>query len=312
MSDFGKLVNISLDGKPFEKLIEVVSEGIGTLYRPRKIRKEADANAYAIKVVGKAVAEADAEKKWIEADMQDRIVQRIAAQEIRRQNNIDTVVEEAAHNLEGKQVSEEPVSMDWSARFFGIVQDVSQEEMRMLWSKVLAGEIEKPSSFSMRTLETLRNISSEEAKLFEKVAPFILEQKDFFIYNDSEALKSLGVHYIDLAKLIECGLLQPGVFVTKNYTSNPDKESVACILCGKKVLLVKFPQASKEIDLPVILLSQAGCELYSLLDSEVNMDYVQLVAKHFKHENPAVKVEYSEVISVADGLVRYKTPVVEL
>ena len=46
----GALVKINIDGKPLEKLIEVVSNGIGTLYRPRKIRKEAEAQAYAIKV----------------------------------------------------------------------------------------------------------------------------------------------------------------------------------------------------------------------------------------------------------------------
>ena len=38
----GALVKINIDGKPLEKLIEVVSNGIGTLYRPRKIRKEAE------------------------------------------------------------------------------------------------------------------------------------------------------------------------------------------------------------------------------------------------------------------------------
>lgn len=36
-----QLVSFNIDGKPLEKLIEVVSKGIGTLYRPRSIRKDA-------------------------------------------------------------------------------------------------------------------------------------------------------------------------------------------------------------------------------------------------------------------------------
>ena len=52
----GSLITVNIDGKPLEKLIEVVSNGIGTLYRPRKIRKEADAQAYAIKVLENAKA----------------------------------------------------------------------------------------------------------------------------------------------------------------------------------------------------------------------------------------------------------------
>ncbi len=58
---------IKIDGKPFEKLIEVVSNGIGTLYRPRAIRKEADAKAYEIKVVEKAKAEAIVEGRTIDS-----------------------------------------------------------------------------------------------------------------------------------------------------------------------------------------------------------------------------------------------------
>jgi len=34
---------IKIDGKPLEKLIDVVSKGIGTIYRPRSIRKDAEA-----------------------------------------------------------------------------------------------------------------------------------------------------------------------------------------------------------------------------------------------------------------------------
>lgn len=45
---------IKLEGKPFEKLIEVISNGIGTLYKPRSIRKEADAKAYEIGIIESA------------------------------------------------------------------------------------------------------------------------------------------------------------------------------------------------------------------------------------------------------------------
>ena len=129
-------ITLNIDGKPLEKLIQVVSDGIGTLYRPRKIRKEADAQAYAIKVLENAKAEAGAESALIEAETAQRIGQRIVAKEIRRQENIDTVVEMAAKNLQGKEVSEKPVEPDWASRFFEIVKDVSKEEMRVLWAKI--------------------------------------------------------------------------------------------------------------------------------------------------------------------------------
>ena len=86
------IVKISLDGKPFEKLIDVVSKGIGTLYRPRQIIKEADARAYEIKVIEEAKSLAASEAKLIESVTDERIAQRLVAKEKRRQENIDSVV----------------------------------------------------------------------------------------------------------------------------------------------------------------------------------------------------------------------------
>lgn len=133
---------VKIDGKPLEKLIEVVSNGIGTLYRPRAMRKEADAKAYEIKVVEKAKAEALAEGKLIEAENLDRLNERLLAKEVKRQNNIDDVVEIAASHLQSEPtVTEETVNEDWTTRFFDIVQDVSDDEMKKLWGQILAGEV---------------------------------------------------------------------------------------------------------------------------------------------------------------------------
>lgn len=308
----GSFITVNIDGKPLEKLIEVVSNGIGTLYRPRKIKKEADAQAYAIKVLENAKAIAGSESMLIEAETVERIGQRLVAQEIRRQNNIDSVVEKAAEELNGKQVSEDPVDEDWATRFFGIVQDVSQEEMKILWSKILSKEIERPSTFSMRTLETLRNLSAKEAELFEKVAPLVLCQKSYFIFNDSDVLEKLGVKYMDLAQLTECGILLSGTFVRKSYESDPNKDIVSAILYGERVVLMSLPQGTKGVNIPVVLLSKAGEELLSLLEPKENMEYIKELAQHVKKMNPAIKMNYAEIVSLDNGGVEYRTPTMEL
>lgn len=178
---------IKIEGKPLEKLIEVISNGIGTLYRPRAIRNEADAKAYEIKVLEKAKHEAIAEGKLIEAENLDRINERLVAKEIKRQNNIDDVVEVAINDIsQTESVTETPIDQDWSTRFFDIVQDISDNEMKILWGKILAGEVKKPKSYSMRTLELLRNLSKEEADTFVKVAQYVLHQRDYFIFNGDD------------------------------------------------------------------------------------------------------------------------------
>ena len=162
---------IKIDGKPLEKLIDVISKGIGTVYRPKAIRKEAEAKAYEIELIERAKSKALAEGREIEADTYDRIQDRLLNKETKRQRNIDTVASIAAEELKDEQtVSEEPVNEDWSTRYFNIVEDISDNEMQTLWGRILAGEVKKPNSYSLRTLEFLKNLSKNEALSFVKVA----------------------------------------------------------------------------------------------------------------------------------------------
>ena len=307
-----KFALANIDGKPIAKLIEVVSNGIGTLYRPRKIKKEADAQAYAIKVKAIAEAEAEAETRMIEIDTEERISRRIAAKEIRRQDNIDSVVEMAANDLEGERVSEKPVDIDWSTRFFEIVQDVSREEMKLLWAKILAKETAQPSTFSMRTLEVLKNITAEEAATFERVSTFFLYQNDIFIYNSSDLLDRLGVHYKDLALLTECGLLQSGDFVNRTFISFPDKEAVTITLSGPYVIKLALPKGSNSAEIPIILLTKVGQELYSLIEHKTNKEYITAFANEIRKKAPSAIIQYSELVSIENGHVRYKNPMMDL
>lgn len=303
-----QLVSFNIDGKPLEKLIEVVSKGIGVLYRPRSIRKDAEAQAYSIKVLSKARAEAEAEARLIEYKSLSRIENRIIAKEIRRQNNIDKVVEMAADNLVGKDVSDKPVEEDWANKFFDIVQDVSKEDMQVLWSKILSGEIERPSSFSLRTLDLVRNLSSEEASLFVKISDFVIEQDDFFVFNDSDVLSRLGVNYSNIAKMIEVGLLQPGDFVQRLFHPNPERDSQHCFAYSNHFIMLTIPKSSKEIGIPITLLTKAGQELFSLVQPHFNEEYLKSFAAYIKSKNNNVSLGYSKIISREGNSIRYTTP----
>lgn len=52
-------------GKPVEKLLELIGSAIGTVYKPKAIRNEADAKAYEIRVIENAKALAKAESSLI-------------------------------------------------------------------------------------------------------------------------------------------------------------------------------------------------------------------------------------------------------
>ena len=91
-----------------------------------------------------------------EVSFGELVTQRIQYQENKRQANLESVVEKAADELQGKEIQDHTVDHDWTARFFNDVADVSSEDMQLLWSRILAGEIERPGSTSIRTIGILK------------------------------------------------------------------------------------------------------------------------------------------------------------
>ncbi|MHB9291313.1 hypothetical protein Holit_00387 [Hollandina sp. SP2] len=142
----GEFNLIKIEGQALEKLFDVISKAIGKIYTPRAIRKEADAKAYEIGVIEKAKINANIYRQEVKQDMLDRIEERIIHRELKKQENIDTVVEIAAEQLKDeKNIPNTPVDEDWTVRFFNIVEDVSDEQMQQLWGKILAGEVKTPN-----------------------------------------------------------------------------------------------------------------------------------------------------------------------
>ena len=92
-------------------------------------------------------------------------------QQEKRIRNIQAVAEAAAAELGDETVpGDDPdPDLDWAARFFSGVQDVSSAEMQQLWARVLADEVRRPGSTSIRTLEILRNLDRRVATVFQRL-----------------------------------------------------------------------------------------------------------------------------------------------
>ena len=299
---------VRFEGKPLEKLIDVVSNAVGDLLKPWQIVREAKAQAKSESIIAieqaktKAIIEGDAEK----AQYLDTINERLIKKEKRRQKNIEEVVSTAGKILEAeKDVSNEPVNPDWVTRFFDIVQDVSDNEMRILWGQILAGEIKQPKSYSLRTLETLRNMTKDEAELFQKVAQFVLIQRDAFILSSEDILNKFGITYSDISKLIEIGLIQPGDFVTKNYSSQQTRETSIGIVYDDIVLIVALQANAKKVSIPIRLLTIPGKELVKLIKIYPNIEYIKELAITIK-KNTNAKVSYSKILGIdKSGSIHY-------
>jgi hypothetical protein len=301
---------IKIDGEPLTKLIEVVANGIGKWYEPRYVVRMASAEAKAehIKVIEKAKRNALLENNEDLYEQLSVVENRLLTKETRRQQNIEQVVSHAANIMSLEtEVSSESVDPDWITRFFDIAQDISNEQMQELWGRVLAGEVKQPKSFSLRTLETLRNITSEEAQLFENIAPYMLCSGSSFIYNNiSDKKGSLPISYEDVAQLIEIGLVQSGNMVTMNYYNDSTNEVVRNMSCGDYLFFLTQPPQMHTLSIPVYPLTLIGNELYNLLTIVPDIDYLKTIMKELKNKNIGLKIAYTKILHVNEnGDVKY-------
>ena len=161
-----------------EKLLDMVSSGVGAVAASWLMRRDAAAQADSIRLIAQAQADA---RKILEtggalADFQaDMTVTKsvqagIQLQAEKQMGNVAAVFHEARTLLGDKEVPDKLVNPDWSARFFDDVKDVSSGQLRSIWARILAGEVETPGRSSLRTLEVLKNMTQEDARMFEGFA----------------------------------------------------------------------------------------------------------------------------------------------
>ncbi|GFH88758.1 MULTISPECIES: DUF2806 domain-containing protein [Bacteroides] len=263
----GALVEINTDG--LAKLGETICYGTGLAAFGRK--KMANAEAYA------AIKQAETEAKveLLKLKGQEEIANYILARESRKMNNVKSVVEKATlHFTEGEKVSDEPVNTDWTNRFFSIVEDISDETLQDIWGRILAGEVKQPNSFSLRTLDLLRNVTKEEAELFVKASRFYVETN--FICTEKFAL---SLH--ETLLLGEAGFLNSEELI-KEWDIEPNSKLE--ILIDRNTLIILHNDTNKKIlcHPSVKKLSKTGIEVLSLVEKTDRNKFYKILTQFFK------------------------------
>lgn len=263
----GSLIEINTDG--LAKLAETICYATGLTAHGRK--KMADADSYA--VIRQAETEAKAELLRLKG--RDEIADYIEARETRKLNNVKSVLEKASsHFTEGEKVSDEPVDADWTNRFIGIVEDISDETLQDIWGRILAGEVKQPNSYSLRTLDLLRNITKEEAELFVKASKYYIETN--FICTEDFAL---SLH--ETLLLGETGLIN-SEDLTKDWSVEPN--DVNKIPVDKQNLLILHNNTDRRIrcNISVKKLTKAGIEIMTLIENPERSEFYKSLTRFLK------------------------------
>lgn len=295
-----------------KKLYKSVSEGLGTVLVPNSLKSVIDSEA---KLISNAE---EVNIGWLSTienqtgisaeetmELCKRAGSRLLYQEAKKQKNIEDVITGAANMLEETPtVSKDPVDPDWMTRFFNSVQDVGNLEMQELWSKLLAGEVRRPSSYSLRTLDILSKLSSEEAKLFAEICKYIIDYRGTAaLLNDDDINKNYNLNYKKIVRLDECGLIDSSGIMSLTLKVVPGIPFTA--IYGNYLI---HGESSKDqnIGLPIYKLTTPGRELYNIVSHEFDVNYLHEVEKKICNRN--CEISFSEHLIVSknnDGTFQY-------
>ena len=225
------------------------------------------------------------------------ITQSIEFQGRKRLANARAVLEGAADELGDKEVNDHEPDPDWTARFFDCVQDVSSEDMQKIWTKILAGEVESPGRTSLRTLDTLRNMTKRDAEMFKDICPLVIGN-GFLFYDDSvkdtSVLALNNLLHLQDSDLVnfEIGLGNTFQWGNENY--------ILLDHLGGALMVTNNGTPSAPLRIPIVRLTSSGRELSGLTPQTVNMDYLNAFSKFLKSRD--CRLEYLDsVVPLNDG-----------
>lgn len=296
---------------PAIKLLDVVGKGSGNIFSLCFAKRLVDNKKYEIEQIGSAIekngtllgevkysnGEVSLESLGSKMDsLEERTKIRKEFKALKEQKNIESIILNSAEQLSSeKTISEEPVDDDWIARFFKYAEDITNEDMQKIWGKVLAGEIKQPETFSLRTLEVLRNLTKKDADILTRAANLKISstETDFIHINKTETnLDKYNFTFKDQLHLKELGILQsnPNLHITLNKTSC---DSTVYFDTGKYLIKVCKEKDTSKHTIYILSFTSVGREILKLINATIDENYFKEFCKEISSHH--LKLEYAFV-----------------
>ncbi|HCA77681.1 MAG TPA: TIGR03899 family protein [Alteromonas sp.] len=108
--------------------------------------------------------------------------------EQKRLTNLQQIMAVALSVSTGDQ-AQERLDPDWFHSFISMAENIYSPTMQELWGKILAVEVQRPGSFSLRSLETLTKLTQRDAGLFSQACQVACRRN-----NDTSPVIITGYH----------------------------------------------------------------------------------------------------------------------
>ena len=176
----------------------------------------------------------------------------------------------------------------------------SSEEFRILFGRILAGEVKSPGSFSIGTIQSLGRLSARTANDFQLVCNLSSSIfgstkiiTDPFGHAGNNSLAPFGIHYDNLARLIEEGLIRSDFSEWRDMPTPPNNTAYTIDHAGRNMLFMRGDNpeinAAPKIRVTGPAFTQSGVELRSIVTIHPSQEYLEGLMAWFNAQG--VKIE---------------------
>lgn len=222
----------------------------------------------------------------LDEDIGKKLSRRKHVKQARKLDNLEKILEKAL-DLSIDQVTEDQIDPDWFYSFIDLAENIFSSTMQEIWGKIFAVEISKPGTFSLRTLQTLKQLTQRDAKIFQNAVGLTSRMKGenspkilfgyyqkpsiFTLFrlskNQQLNLAQFGLPYPDLLTLMDAGL----IFGTEIESGEQDPTRKVEYRFGNDTFFLA-PKRSG-IFLNYYKFTATGAELAKLVNSVPNVNY---------------------------------------
>ena len=207
--------------------------------------------------------------------------QRFLSEQTTKQGNLKSIVDKAELTA---VVNPNEVEQDWFLKWMEISQTVSRENVQGILAKILSGEVKNSGTFSLRTLEILKNLSKEELELFQKFCDISYHVSrvgnaltcvicEPYGSPGNNGLASLGLPYTNLTILQDAGLIQGDLNAWKQFQIPELLQLPFTLGSSSFTLLPTSETIASKPQIKVIHFTAVGLELRSVLSLGSNSEY---------------------------------------
>lgn len=274
------LIDIGKLSEPINTLITRISDAIGVVYEPTRIIRNAKAEAKKDEIM--MISQLNIE------DIKSRAISRFVNEEVRKQENIESVIELAIPSIkEGARTDE--VSIDWLVRFFEHVKLISDTEMKELWAKILSHESNEPGMFSKRTLNIVSELDKKDALMFTNLCKFVFTPIGPLVFDSkNEIYHKYGLHFVNLNHLENIGLIKFNSFSGLVVSDEPQLSKLSYF---NKSVEVKFTNADQcNLSIGSVFLTNEGEELLKICTAEPEEEIFNYLIEELKNKNQEVNI----------------------